>query len=334
MAAPNAPLLVSPASATVIDRGNVLRFTWTFSDVDPGDTQSAFDLRYRVVDAPGWTTVSQSTGSSFYDLAAGTLAPGNYEWQVRCYDALATVGPYSPSEFFTAATAPADPAITDPLGGSSVTATDTVTWTAPSQTHYQVRTVADVSLAPYPSIVYQDTGAVASVAIRTSALVFPANGRYEHLQVRVKFDGLWSPWASIRVQASYPSLQPGTLIVTAEPATASLLVATTPATPGMGEPTPVSVDIYIRNITDAGFGDRYAAGLPPLSTWRWWTPRSGVDYDVRTLTHGPDGSTAWSARIVDLIYDGGPAAGSVWGITLDGGSPSSLFADAVDGGSP
>ena len=126
----------------------------------------------------------------------------------------------------------------------------------------------------------------------------------------------------------------GTLVVTAEPSTASLLVDATPGTPGPGEPTAVTVDIYIRDESAAGFGDRLAAGLPPDTSWRWWTPKSGVDYDVRTLTHGSDGSTAWSARVFALTYDGGVAAGSVWVFVLDAGTPSTLFADAVDGGSP
>lgn len=332
MTAPNAPTLTSPIGSTVVDRASTQRFTWTFSDVDPGDSQSAYDLRYRLIGAPGWTDTYESTTNSFRDITGFTA--GNYEWQVRTYDALGTVGPYSSSEFFTAATAPSAPTITDPLNGSDVIATDTVTWIAASQTHYQVRTVADVSLAPYPSVVYSDTGEVASVALRTVPLSFPSNGRYEHLQVRIKYDGLWSPWASARVHATYPSLQPGTLTVTAEQTTASLLVDTTPATPGPGEPTPLTIDIYARASDAEGFGDRLAAGLPADTEWRWWLPKSGVDYDIRTLTHGSDGSTAWSPRIFDLIYDGGVAAGSAWVFDLDGGTPSTLFADAVDGGSP
>lgn len=334
MTAPNAPLLTAPIGATVIDRAVTQRFAWAFSDPDPGDSQSAYGLRYRLVGAPSWTDTSATTASTFRDIAGGTLAAGDHEWQVRCTDALGAVGPYSASAFFTAANVPATPAITAPADGSTVIATAPVTWTAASQDYYQVRSVADVSLIPYPSIVYSDTGEVASIAARSVDFTFPANGRYEHVQVRVKAGGLWSPWASVRVHASYPSLQPGTLAVAAEQATASLLVTTALGAPVPGAPAAQTIDIYLRDPDEAGFGSRYAGGLPPVSTWRWWTPRSGVDYDVRTLTHGADGSTAWSPRVFALIYDGGVAAGSAWVFTLDAGTPSTLFADAVDGGSP
>lgn len=99
--APNAPTLNSPATGTTVDMGVTQRLAWTFSDPDAGDTQSKFDLQYRL-GAGAWTTVTGTTPNSWWDAVAGTFTAGNWEWQVRTYDAVGTIGPWSASSFFTA----------------------------------------------------------------------------------------------------------------------------------------------------------------------------------------------------------------------------------------
>lgn len=333
MTAPNAPLLTSPIGATVVDRAITQRFSWTFSDSDPGDSQTEFDLRYRIVGAPSWTDINATTTSEYRDISGGTLSAGDYEWQVRTYDALGDVGPYSSSEFFTAANAPAAPTITAPTDAAAVDVTETATWTAASQTHYQVRTVADSAGAPDTSTIYTDTGTVASIAGRSSDLDFPVNNRWEHVQVRIQSDGLWSPWATVRVHADYTSPVPGTLVVTAEQATASLLVTPTPGVITGGEPVAESIDIYVKDVAVRGYGDRLAAGVAPDSSWRWWLPVTGVDYDVRTLTHGANGATAWSVYEYPVLEQGGTPS-TVHTLIHAGGGPSTLNDLIQDGGTP
>jgi len=331
MASPNAPALTAPIASIVIDLGITQRFSWTFSDPDPGDTQSQYDLRYRVVGAGSWTDTTETTPNNFRDIAGATFTAADFEWQVRTYDALGADGPYSASEFFTAAAAPSTPTITAPTVDATISNTATLSWSAPSQTDYQARRVADNAGSPNTAIVYFDTGEITSVPLRTLNVAFEINNRYEHVQLRVKNAGLWSAYATARVFVSYTSVAPGTVSVTADSTTASLEVTTVAGAVVGAAPTPVSVDIYVRETSVRGYGQRMAAALVPGGVWRWWTPASGIDYGVRTLTLGSNGSTTWSVLIPNLIYDGG-SPDSVPTKNLDGGSPTSIPTKIIDGG--
>ncbi len=333
MTAPNAPILIAPVGSIVIDLGITQRFSWTFSDPDPGDTQSKYDLRYRIVGAGSWTDTTETTPNNYRDFAGSTFTAANFEWQARTYDALGTVGPYSASEFFTAAVAPSTPTITAPTVGATVSNSATLSWSAPSQTHYQARRVGDNAGTPDTGTIYYDTGEIASVALRTLTVAFETNNRYEHVQVRVKNAGLWSSWATARVFVSYTSVAPGTVTLAADSTTASLEVTTVAGAVVGGAPTPVSIDIYVRDTSIRGYGQRMAKALVPGGVWRWWTPASGIEYAVRSLTLGSNGSTSWSVLIPTLIYDGGSPT-SIPTKILDGGSPTSIPTKILDGGLP
>lgn len=201
---PNAPTLTGPATGVTLDGTATQRFSWTFSDSDPGDSQSAFDLRYSSDSGATWTTVSATSPNGFLDIAGGTLADGDYEWQVRTYDSLGVAGSWSASSFFTAATPSAGPTITAPTSGATVdTSPFTVAWSFPTQQGYQVRRVADIAGSADTTTVFYDSGQVLDVNARSLDVAFETDGRYEHVQVRVKSGGLWSDWADVRVQVSY-----------------------------------------------------------------------------------------------------------------------------------
>lgn len=309
--APDAPGSLSP-SGTTIDLTSTRRFTWTFSDSDAGDSQSAYDLRYRLTSSGTWTTVSGTSPNSYHDFAAGTFTAGDYEWQVRTYDAVGEVGPYTSSAFFTAASPPSVPSITDPVAGQTVgSETYTVVWSAPSQTSYQVRTVADDGLgAPDTATVYSDTGEVVSTSARSRTLTFDTNGRTEHIQVRVKSGGLWSAWASVDVDVSYTVPATPTVAVDDTTVDGAILVQASHPTPSGAEPTVTSVDVYRRVTTTGGDGIRIAAGLTPTELYTDWAPASGVDYGYRVKAHGDNGTTAWSAwseatSEIPVYYGGG-----------------------------
>jgi hypothetical protein len=255
--APNAPPLNSPATNQPIDRGIVQRFAWTFSDPDPGDSQSAFDLQYRLVGAGTWTTVSGATPNAFYDFAASTFTAGNYEWQVRTYDSQGVVGPFSASSFFTAATAPPAPTITAPVNGSTVQATATLTWSAPNQTDYQIRRVADNAGSADTSTVYYDSGDVVDGVTRSVSVAFPTNNRWEHVQVRIKNAGLWSTWADARVQVSFTPPTVAAFTMSADPATATRTLTITNPAPGTGVPATAYNDVYVRTAASSTVLDTY-----------------------------------------------------------------------------
>ncbi|HBJ73752.1 MAG TPA: hypothetical protein DDY88_08655 [Actinobacteria bacterium] len=306
------------------------RFSWTFSDPDPGDTQSAFDLRYRVIAAGSWTDLSATTVNTYVDIVGSAFTANNFEWQVRTYDALGAVGSYSASSFFTAASTPATPTITAPADGATVTNNQNVTWSAPSQTAYQLRRIGDSSGLPDTGTIYSDTGEVTDAVARALSVDFPVNNRFEHVQVRVKNAGLWSAWASARVSVSFTSPSPATFTVTADNATASILVTITNP---VSVPAAASNAVYVREASDTGYGQRMANGLLPNTAWTWRTPASGVEYEFRVLTTGATGTTIWSVLMITLIYDGGTPT-TVYDLILDGGTPTTVYDRIIDGGIP
>ena len=333
-AAPYSPSILGPTGSSTIDYAAVQRFSWIYSNADPTDTQSAFDLQYRIAGAGLWTTISATTPNNFYDLPAATLSANNYEWQVRNYDSVGLVGPWCSSSFFTAATAPTDPAITTPTSGATVSANLTFTWSATTQTDYQVRKIRDVGGTPDPLTIYYDSGDVVNAAIRSVVLSMPINNRSEWLQVRIKSAGVWSNWVSIRVLASYVQPSPGTLTVAIDNTRGALVVTTTAAAVGGGEPTPIYIDVYVKVLGASGYGDRLATMITPTGIWTWYTPASGVTYEIRTLTTGDNGAQRWSSTVFVHIFDGGGAVPAAWAISADGGIATTAFTNIIDGGTP
>jgi hypothetical protein len=294
--APNAPILTAPADGATIDRNILQRFDWDFSDPDVGDSQSAYNLRYRLVGATTWTATGWiASTNTFHDFAAGTFALGDYEWQAATKDAQGVAGPYSASFFFTAGDPPATPTITDPVSGGTVGSDPyTVQWSTPDQDAFHVRTVADNAGSPDTTTVYQDTGEVVSATARARSMPFPVNNRYEHIQVRIKHGGLWSSWASIRVLISYTPPPPPSRTLTVDDAAGTISVAITNPTPVAGEPAVTHNDVYV---TDPGKSEeRRATGVLPNGTWVYRTPASGVDYEplIRVVAIGDNGTTSSS----------------------------------------
>lgn len=288
--APNAPTLTAPASGQVIDRATTNRLAWVVSDSDVGDSQSKFDLRYRLVGSPTWTDVTGTTPNAFWDAAPGTFALGDFEWQARTYDSQGLVGPYSSSSFFTASETPATPTITAPVNGATVGSSETISWSTPAQARYQVRRVADNAGSPDTSTVYWDTGEVVDATTRTLTASFSTNDRWEWVQVRVKAGGLWSAWAAVRVQVSWTPPASPTVTLTPNPTTVSIAVAITNPTPAGGEPSVSYNDVYL---SAPGVPEwRAATFVPPNSAWVFWTPTSGLDYTARVVAVAANGTTA------------------------------------------
>lgn len=297
--APNAPTGLSPSGGATIDRNITQRFSWAFSDPDAGDTQSAYDLQYRI-GAGAWTTVSGTTPNAFRDFAAGTFSAATYEWQVRTYDALGVVSPYSASSFFTAANSPGGPTITAPTSGQIISTTSSlVTWSTGSQDGYQVRKVADNAGAADTAVVYFDTGEVVNATARSLSVAFPTNSRFEHVQVRTQTAGLWSPYASVRVQVSYTPPATPSSILTPSSSTASIAVTLSSPAPGAGQPAVASYDLFRRETLVGGAGIRIGTALP-AGVFTDRTVASGVDYGylVRAVaTNGTTSDSGWETGI-------------------------------------
>lgn len=295
---PNAPTNLSPTGNVTIDRTVAQRFSWVFSDPNAGDSQSKYDLQYRVVGAGTWTTVTGTTPNQFHDFAAATFAAGDYEWQVRTYDAGGVVGPWSASSFFKAGTPPTAPTITSPTNGSTISqSTGSVAWSYPSQQAYQARKVADSAGNPDTATVYYDSGVVESTTARTQALTFPVNNRWEHIQVRIRDGGLWSTWASVRVNVAYTPPGVPTVVAAGNDSLGYISVAITNPAPGAGEPT-VTQNYLYRREDASGDGIRIKTGIAASGTYNDHAVATGVVYQYKAVAVGSNGTTrdgAWTA---------------------------------------
>lgn len=294
--APYAPTLVSPVGSVVIDRAVGQRFDWDFADPNVGDSQSKFDLDYRLVGAGSWTTVTTITPTTHHDFAPGFFAAGNYEWRVRTYDALGVVGPYSSTAFFTAANTPAPPTITFPANGATISQSfENFQWSTPDQEAFQVRKVADAAGAPDTGTVYYDSGTVVSGA-RFHVLTFPTNSRTEHLQVRVRNLGLWSTWSSILVNVNYTTPAVPTLVLTPVPAQGYMQVAITNPAPTGGQPALSHNDLYRNDEQeDGGTYVRIATGLPANYVYKDYTARSTFQHNYQVVAVGVNDTLGPSA---------------------------------------
>lgn len=275
--APNAPALTGPANNAVLDRSITQRFSWVFSDNDPGNTQGGYDIQYRVVGSGTWTVVNNAASSNeFHDFAGNTFAVGDYEWQVRTKDNIGATGAYSSSRFFSAGNVPATPNITAPLTTVSNPNTS-VTWTAPTHTAYQLRTVANNAGAPDENTIYTDTGEITDSSATSRTVNFPVNGRTEWIQFRVKNTGLWSAWDSEDVTVSFTPPSTPTVVLTPNNTTGVMTVAIT--NPGGGAALAYN-EVWVDDGDGLGY-TRRATGLAANATYTYRLPRSGRDYASR-----------------------------------------------------
>lgn len=161
--APNAPTLTAKAN---FDATASSIFTWTFSDPNAGDTQSAYQLQ---IDNASTGASAVDTGkvvstTSSRTVGASTLSNGvNYQWRVRTYDALDAVGAYSSyGTFSTSASGTVTittPATDNPAG--VITSNYNIVWSVSGTTQAAYRVVV---IRSDTSATLVDTGFVTSTA--------------------------------------------------------------------------------------------------------------------------------------------------------------------------
>lgn len=165
-AAPNAPVLTTKSN---FDATTAQTFSWSFTDPNPGDTQSAYQLEIsRVSDGVVVLDTGKVVSSTPSRLVSGgTISNGfDYRWRVRTWDALDAQGPYSGYGLFTASAGGTvtitSPATDNPL--SVVTDDLPITWsvTGTTQAAYRIWLYRGTTLV-------SDTNWIASTA--TSATI-------------------------------------------------------------------------------------------------------------------------------------------------------------------
>lgn len=213
--APNAPTVTAPVSGTYQDFtvDTTVTVSWTFSDPDSADTQSAYAIKRK--DGAGsddwwngstWGHASETwvTSTATSVTLSGTWTNGHtYSIAVATKDNNSTAGAYCSYITLVGNSRPTTTA-TAPTGTITTTSFPTVTWTysdseSNAQEAYQVYTslsaddpTADSSLAIYSSgvVVSSGTSVVPTVAHGPSTT--------NKAWVRTRQTGnLWSAWSSI-----------------------------------------------------------------------------------------------------------------------------------------
>lgn len=167
--APTAPINLSPGGGTVVANSGVTTFSWTFTDSDPGDTQTVF--RFQVFRDSGLTDLLGDTGYIGSPSQAGTLSVPfrntPYYWRVATRDSQGVESPWSAVTSFYNSTSPLQPTATAPANGAAFTnRTPTLSWTfipnfaGQTQGYYKVEVATNPSFSP---LAY-DTGWVNSTA--------------------------------------------------------------------------------------------------------------------------------------------------------------------------
>lgn len=225
-------------------------FSWVFSDNNPSDQQSAFQLQIR----------DQSSGTVVYDsskvssantsmtLAAGTLSNGEtYEWRVRTYDTVDSVSLYSAYQSFdttvTGLVEITEPAIDNPPGLASPRLPVSWEFTVGgglSQAKYRItvlRTDSGVALF--------DTGYIAGPDVRSYTIQGLLTDVQQQIEVRIEdSSGELSNTATRLVTPSFSAPDEPYLLAQAMADGSGVLITTSNPTPTGDLPPADRNDIY------------------------------------------------------------------------------------------
>ena len=187
---PDKPILKYPDSQ-YIDSTTVIRFDWDYVS-SAGDNQQKYDLQYKTIASETWTTVTQTTANTYYDMPGNVLPSGAIMWRVQTYNGYNEASGYSDSLNFYSIGAPPVPTINDV---TEDTAKPTISWTATQQEVYQVQVLKD-------TLLLYDTG-IKSIKEYTHKInMFLPDDSYT-VRVRVQNEySLWSTWAERLVNIS------------------------------------------------------------------------------------------------------------------------------------
>ncbi len=192
---PDAPIPTEPIGLYK-DSSSIISFAWQYNS-PVGGSQSKFDLQWSA-DQATWTTITQVTANTYYDMAAGTFPTGNIYWRVRCYNAYNEVGAYCTTQAFYAIGAPDAPSINVIPTNS---ARPIITWSAFNQQIFQLQILAGAE------IMY-DSGDQPSISGRSYKITaFLADDSYT-AKMRIKNEySLWSAWSECSFTLS--TVKPG-----------------------------------------------------------------------------------------------------------------------------
>lgn len=321
--APNAPILTPKAS---FDATTAQTLEWTFSDGNPTDTQSAWQVLIK----------RASDGALIYDygkvastlsaanIAAGFLANGvQYQWQCRTWDNNDVAGPYSALSTFWTSAKPTVLITSPATDGEIVTSSDvTVTWVysdPEGAAQYGYRIVltdnADVGL--------WDSGTVlnASLRQRTIPITLANNTTYKIKMTVWDAQVIASAVAVRTFKASFTPPATPTIALTAN--VGYIGVQVTNPVPSGTQPT-VSYNAVYRREAGEVLWTRIATGVVSGGSYKDYHVASGITYEYMVRALGSNSATSDSATASKTITLAG-----VW--LHDVNQPSTLKNFPFDG---
>lgn len=169
---------VAPTAPTGLTRSNfdatqAVDFTWTFSDPNSGDSQSAYQLQIiRVSDSVTVVDTGKvASTTSSHTLAASTLTNNiQYQWKVATWDQSDVMGPYSSlATFYTSGKPSAT--ITNPAtdGATASTSSLTVEWSF-SDPESEGQSAYQIKLTDNADVVLWDSGKVTDASVRNRTI--------------------------------------------------------------------------------------------------------------------------------------------------------------------
>jgi hypothetical protein len=296
---PNQPTLTAHANG---DDTAGVAVTWAFSDPDPGDTQSKANVRWRV-GAGAWTTITNAVvgAGTTYTFAANTFQTAgvigqSVEWQVQTYDAANALGPWSASSFVVPRREPTTtPTITLPTPFNSRTPAVTVANT--TQFRYARVTVLDVTAGTTTDFGWTDFTTEQTTITYALPFFNYVNGQsytfkaYTADYIDVPVSSPVSANNTVTSAVDAP-LQP-TLTATADPTTASVLIAVT--NPGSDPSPAVRNEVYRTDLGHNGVEARIASNVTPGGTFTDWQPPTNTSVRYRVAAVSAAGNRTYSA---------------------------------------
>lgn len=313
-------------SVTPYDNGGAadvaasLLLDWTFQDIDPNDSQSAYALRRTVgVNSPQYWRASDSTwqasevintsSTTSLTLASGWGADsdGEHQYFVKTRDQTALDSGYSAALVIIPA-AKNNPTITSPtlgqvIGNSSVS----VTWTVAQQTQVRVQLQLTAD-----NVIYYDSGwRVTASTSFTPPYTLPDDTTWNVIVTTKNTEGLSSSAISQTFSVDYVPPTVPQLTVTPNNALARISVAISNPSPTGTQPTFASQNLYRRPaitpnlITNSAFNGNTSgfsatnSGVLTYSTAQF-APNSGPG-SARLVPSGAAGSTGVHCDLANAV---------------------------------
>lgn len=270
------PTPVAPVGGEVRNVAEIIRFEWRHNSPF---RQKSFELSYRLVTNPSWTTINQESSNQFYELPANTLTSGTYEWRVRTTSEFDFISPWTLTSVFTVAYTSQSPVVIQPTPNQVMPTQDlTVEWEAiPNQWEYEIR------LFEMPgNILVRQRQEISSDNLVTLK-GWLENGKSYSLQVRIREENqLWSSWVTIPITVQYTAPAKPILHFVEDKELSAVKIFIENPSPVGTEPVVVLQDLYRRE--PGGDWIKIAENLPNNAQFIDYTPVGDtVEYRVNAI---------------------------------------------------